>query len=378
MAEKFDLSHISDSTAHLQPLPFILKLYQILSTPAYNAYVSWGSQGLSVLVRDSESFCTHVLPKHFKHNNFGSFARQLNIYGFRKVGDGEFKHEMFVRAAPHLLGRIRRRASKFKQQRAASGVLPSDVSMHVDAEALSVGAGSRWPSSPLPLAAGSSFEPLELPLTCIDTADPDHQLPLPLPVALPSATYTDAVASVHLLGSTSLPLQAGPTPPSMCESPMSASPTSVSVPSCAGAAAGGDELHRLRELNALLSGQIDRLQRAYEATQGSVSIMLDIVTRSVRDQQQMESRVAAMSQQLADCKASLSLLLGSRVQDEPPAAAAAPWDADASRLVPEVTAAELSMQIQKDFRDQQYFSTTAEGPDEVFSFFSSLGAADIR
>ena len=104
----------------------------------------WSDAGDSMVILDAENFASEVIPQYFKHNNFRSFVRQLNFYGFRKLRADpsagpstpprwEFKHVNFRRGRPELLVQIRlvkhdamveeRRASS-----AASGAVPDDDS----------------------------------------------------------------------------------------------------------------------------------------------------------------------------------------------------------------------------------------------------------
>ena len=63
---------------------FLSKLYEILNEISYKDIISWNMEGNGILIKNISSLCKIILPKYFKHNNYSSFIRQLNIYGFHK------------------------------------------------------------------------------------------------------------------------------------------------------------------------------------------------------------------------------------------------------------------------------------------------------
>ncbi|KDE05811.1 hypothetical protein MVLG_03900 [Microbotryum lychnidis-dioicae p1A1 Lamole] len=117
---------VNKTTAKSVPA-FLNKLFAMVNDPDTDDFISWSKDGDSFLVPSADRFAKEVLPRFFKHSNFGSFVRQCNMYGFHKVpslqqgvlkGDDEgqelleFSNPNFLQAQPDLLCFIRRQKSR--------------------------------------------------------------------------------------------------------------------------------------------------------------------------------------------------------------------------------------------------------------------------
>ncbi|OXG28486.1 heat shock transcription factor, other eukaryote [Cryptococcus neoformans Tu259-1] len=116
-----------DENGEVMKVPaFLNKLYTMVSDPEVDDLIYWGENGDSFFVPNAELFGRELLPRWFKHSNFSSFVRQLNMYGFHKVPHlqsgalknetpielWEFANPYFKRGQPQLLTKVTRKNNR--------------------------------------------------------------------------------------------------------------------------------------------------------------------------------------------------------------------------------------------------------------------------
>ena len=70
------------------------------------------------MIHDADRFSQDIIPTVYKHNNWNSFIRQLNDYGFKKLKTQtpnvhKFQHPHFHRDQRNLLSNIKRRKKSY-------------------------------------------------------------------------------------------------------------------------------------------------------------------------------------------------------------------------------------------------------------------------
>ena len=104
--------------------------------------IRWSDDGKSFIVLDEDEFARTLIPELFKHNNYASFVRQLNMYGFHKtinITDGSlrqsekarkgvkppsmYSHKYFQRNRPKLLWLINKPGGKSSAKRKRDGTV---------------------------------------------------------------------------------------------------------------------------------------------------------------------------------------------------------------------------------------------------------------
>ncbi|OMJ81968.1 hypothetical protein SteCoe_17454 [Stentor coeruleus] len=98
---------------------FLVKIYDILNNSNYQDVIKWINQGNSFEIVNLPMFINEALPNYFKHKNFSSFIRQLNMYDFHKQ-PGEsciFSHPLFTKDNPEQMTQIKRKNPTIKNDR---------------------------------------------------------------------------------------------------------------------------------------------------------------------------------------------------------------------------------------------------------------------
>ena len=183
-----ELASLSSVTLELDKVaPFLIKLFEIVSSPASDYLICWSEMGDSFRIIDRTKFAQDVLPLYFKHDNLRSFIRQLNIYGFQRVPNAsgrdrtmEFQHPMFTRNGVRNLKEIRRGNQPKKSENEEAMDAAMDAAMDGDG-------GDGAPVAKKPRTDYSSFKTdvarLQKNLDAFEADLKDHTMQVQLKLA---------------------------------------------------------------------------------------------------------------------------------------------------------------------------------------------------
>ncbi|KAG4026883.1 hypothetical protein MFRU_035g00350 [Monilinia fructicola] len=144
--------------------PFVQKLSSFLDESKNTELIRWSDRGDSFVVLDEDEFAKTLIPELFKHNNYASFVRQLNMYGFHKrVGlsdnsmkaserknksPSEYYNPYFKRGHPNLLWLINKPKGGATGKRKSRGVKAEDDESDDDGNAEEIFGPNAYTNNP--------------------------------------------------------------------------------------------------------------------------------------------------------------------------------------------------------------------------------------
>lgn len=182
--------------------PFVRQLHELADRP--ETLVSWEPCGSVLRVADPRAFAAEVCPIYFRHRNWTSFTRMMNLYSFRMLNGtsravapdacrtARFVHPHFQRDAPSELWRVVR-----EKRKAPEKVIPVQTDASAGAQALlglaAAASTLRAPPPAGPTAAASSLrEPPPSGPVASTPPEPHQSATAPMPPEPPQSGLATA------------------------------------------------------------------------------------------------------------------------------------------------------------------------------------------
>ena len=93
-------------------------LFSLCNGPYAETLIDWSDDGERIVIADPPRFAEEICPKFFRHKNWTSFSRLLNMYEFHKIPAPpaltplvEFKHPDFRRDGGRDIWKVVRKKS---------------------------------------------------------------------------------------------------------------------------------------------------------------------------------------------------------------------------------------------------------------------------
>lgn len=98
-------------------MKFLRNLYRIVESEKHPS-ITWNEKGNGILILDKQVFIAQSLPSICKSDEYGTFVRQLNNYGFSKTKQNdidEFVHPRFLKGKFEEIEELKRKNHVKKQ-----------------------------------------------------------------------------------------------------------------------------------------------------------------------------------------------------------------------------------------------------------------------